>query len=218
MTSFISKKWFIVVLTTMGVVSSCNKSNQQANLEKKADTTEPIYSKTTTANTEQKSKEDIIFIYASKLWNDYQDNEINADLQYKKTENGGKLLIVKGIISYIKKDFLGNAIIGLQTPNMFESVIARLSDDFKKDAITMKKGQAVYFVCEGTGEIIGSPKLECFSLHAPDNDTAVISHLGKFYNVIVLSTPPPIVMTTRRSSVIIDPEPLLSPNRSAEGY
>jgi hypothetical protein len=94
-------------------------------------------------------------VTATKLWNDYQANEVAADEKYK-----GKTLLVSGSVASIDKDFADNIVVRLSTPNQFMSTMATLDDSQKSKAAQLSKGQPIRLRCEGRGMIIGSPSLD----------------------------------------------------------
>src|SRR5271155_3237737 len=70
----------------------------------------------------------VLPVYASRLWKDYEDNEVRADQQYKFTDNGGIELFVKGYVTDIGKDLFHQPYLSLRTPNMFLGVRADVSE------------------------------------------------------------------------------------------
>ena len=94
---------------------------------------------------------------ASRMINTYDDNEVRADAIYKD-----KTVKVTGIVSTINSDITDKAVVSLAPKGdvyAITSVMASGDDNFHNQAIQLKKGQKVTFICIGSGEIIGSPSL-----------------------------------------------------------
>lgn len=89
---------------------------------------------------------------ARKLFVDYEENEVSADIKYK-----GKALRVSGKISRIGKDALNSPFVDLATENRFEGVLAKFSSE--ATLVTLKRGQQVAVRCYGAGLMMGSPIL-----------------------------------------------------------
>jgi hypothetical protein len=94
-----------------------------------------------------------VAVKGSQLFNDYQENEVAADNRYK-----GKILLVMGDVSEIRKDFTGGVIIGLTTSNEFMPDDAYLAEG--QNAASLRKGQTVGLACKGDGMTIGRPDLK----------------------------------------------------------
>ena len=94
---------------------------------------------------------------ASQMINTYENNEVRADAIYKD-----RVIKITGIVASISSDISDKAVVSL-APNGDEyaimSVHASGDNNFHNQAIELKKGQKVTFVCIGGGEIIGSPIL-----------------------------------------------------------
>lgn len=101
------------------------------------------------------SRSPSLTVTATQLYNDYHANEVAADEKYK-----GKTLRVTGSVASIDKDFMGNILLRLVTPNEFSQVMATLQDTEKGKAGRLAKGNGVRLVCEGQGMVIGSPSLD----------------------------------------------------------
>jgi hypothetical protein len=96
-----------------------------------------------------------ISVTASELYRDYDANEVAADSRYR-----GRRLAVSGTVEEIRKDFLDNTILDLDTPNRFSSVRAELDDSQTTMAESLSKGTLITVVCEGRGSTMGSPILD----------------------------------------------------------
>ena len=95
-----------------------------------------------------------IEVSAARLWKDYHANEVAADDKYKN-----KTLLVSGEVSSIDKDFLGDIVLRLVTPNPYMAVMATLQSSEKSRAAQLSKGSSVSVLCTGGGMIVGSPSL-----------------------------------------------------------
>ena len=95
-----------------------------------------------------------VTVTAMKLWQDYEDNEVSADIRYKD-----KWLLVSGEIDSINKDFSGKPYLYLKSPSLIMRVPIRFQADESKLISTLQKGQAVAALCKCHGRKIGSPDL-----------------------------------------------------------
>lgn len=86
-------------------------------------------------------------VTASKLFSDYEANQIAAEQTY-----GGKPLLVSGKITEIDEQF-GDAVVKLDTSNPFMSVGAHMLDN--ASAATLAKGQNITVSCEKMDEAGG---------------------------------------------------------------
>ena len=96
-----------------------------------------------------------IEVDATKIWKDYDDNEVAADLAYK-----GKTLRVTGVVRSIDMDFLGNMILHLKSPGLVTHVMATLRDSESAKASSLRKGVKIVLLCTGGGLVIGAPILD----------------------------------------------------------
>lgn len=96
-----------------------------------------------------------VSVTASKLFSDYDSNEVSADMKYK-----GKLLSVSGTVQSIDKDAFDHIVIHLRSSNEFMPVLAYLDSSHEALAASLSKGQKVSWTCEGSGRLIGSPILK----------------------------------------------------------
>lgn len=92
---------------------------------------------------------------SSRLYADYQANEVAADNKYK-----GRLLAVTGTLGSIKKDFTDDTYLGIVTDNEFMPIHADLRAEYVAQAASLEKGQSITVVCTGNGMIVGSPMLK----------------------------------------------------------
>ncbi|HZH44276.1 MAG TPA: hypothetical protein VEY50_09365 [Lysobacter sp.] len=105
------------------------------------------------AAVEQAAPADAIKVTAAELFASYEANEVAADSQYK-----GKTLEITGKVAGIDSGMGDEPVVQLESSNMFQHVQARgLSKDV---AASLAKGSKITLVCEGAGEVIGSPMLD----------------------------------------------------------
>lgn len=98
---------------------------------------------------------ELIAVTARELFTAYDKNEVAADKQFK-----GKMLEVTATVSSIDSGFSDDAVVQLNTGNDFQTVSAQGDETFTDIASTLNKGQEVTMICQGAGEIIGSPMLD----------------------------------------------------------
>ena len=139
-------KWIVIVVVALFVIGLIFGSDD-------AETT------TTTANTSSEAiaeapTETAIPVTAQEIFEAYDNNEMGADQQYK-----GKALLVSGTVSGISSDFMDDAQVQLATSNEFMDVMASGDEAFNSAAATLSKGQQITMLCQGGGEVIGSPML-----------------------------------------------------------
>jgi putative nucleic acid binding protein len=98
-----------------------------------------------------------VSVTAAQLYDAYQDNEVQADMQYKD-----KRLLVSGRVDKVSKDVMDKPFVSLSTSNMFMSILAY---DMPENAVaTLRKGTALTLLCRGQGMTIGSPILRDCSI------------------------------------------------------
>jgi len=91
---------------------------------------------------------------AKKLVEDYEDNEIGADEQYK-----GKVARIKGKVESISKGVLGDLSITLRATLLFGGDVVCEFNDSQADALSkLKPGQWVTVVGRITGRTLNSAK------------------------------------------------------------
>jgi hypothetical protein len=94
-------------------------------------------------------------VASTKLFSDYEANEVSADAKYKD-----KRLSVRGQVVAIDKDFMDNVVLKLKGGRYkFNSVSATLKGSDAAKAGNLKKGEDVTVWCTGGGRIVGSPVL-----------------------------------------------------------
>ncbi len=89
------------------------------------------------------------------MWRDYDANEVAADQKYK-----GQVLLVRGTVDSIDKNFLGQIVVHLRSPNQFAPTMATVESSEASKAAALSKGQKVALRCKGGGKIVMSPTLE----------------------------------------------------------
>lgn len=94
-------------------------------------------------------------VTASKLFEDYQANEIAADEVYK-----GKEFEITGTVTGIDK-ILGNMLVKLATSNRFLSLSLEFGEEYKSDLASLKKGISIRAKCEIRGKTIGVRAENC---------------------------------------------------------
>jgi hypothetical protein len=92
---------------------------------------------------------------ASSLWRAYNANEVAADDKFK-----GRDLTVTGSLQSVEKDFTGDVLLHLRSPNQFMPTRAYLRDGEAATAARLKRGQKVLLGCTCTGRTMGSPVLK----------------------------------------------------------
>lgn len=95
-----------------------------------------------------------VTVGAMKLWQDYEANEVSADMRYKN-----KWLLVSGEIDAIDKDFSGKPYLYLKSPSLIMRVPIRFQADENTLISTLQKGQSFTALCKCQGRKIGSPDL-----------------------------------------------------------
>lgn len=109
-----------------------------------------------------------IQVSASKLFIDYQANEVAADNIYK-----GKRLAVRGTVQSINKDITDDIYLVLATPNEFMGIHANVNSEEASKAAALSKGTHLTVVCQGQGMILGSPMLgDCSIQHETEENPA----------------------------------------------
>ncbi len=98
-----------------------------------------------------------VAVTTTQLFDAYQDNEVQADMQYK-----GKKLLVTGKVDKVSKDVLDKPFVSLSTSNMFMSVLAYGMPE--SSVASLRKGMSLTLMCQGGGMTIGSPMLHDCSI------------------------------------------------------
>lgn len=97
-------------------------------------------------------------ISAGDLWSTYTRDRVAADRLYRDHS-----LVVSGIVRAVDRNFEGNMVVRLATPDPLESVNATLATRNDPAVNGLAKGRSVSLLCVGRGESIGAPLLGgCF--------------------------------------------------------
>ncbi len=97
-------------------------------------------------------------ITAAELWSAYTRDAASADRQYRQ-----RSVQVTGTVRSVDRDFEGDMVIRLATPDPFDSVNATLATRNDPVLATLAKGRAVSLLCVGRGAMMGAPLLGgCF--------------------------------------------------------
>lgn len=105
-----------------------------------------------------------VAVDASRLWRDYNANEVAADNKY-----GGHEILVQGTVQSIEKDFMNSVILELRSSNQFMPTRAYLNSADVTQAARMSKGQRVLLTCTCKGKVVGSPVLKSCSIAGVQN-------------------------------------------------
>ena len=95
-----------------------------------------------------------VWISATDLYRQYDENEVAADEQFK-----GRTLSVTGSVESIGKDFTDSIVIEL-VGGRFRTVRASMNASEKNAAAHLVKGQKLSVLCKGRGKLVGSPVLK----------------------------------------------------------
>lgn len=155
------KKWYqkwwvwLIIILVIGGIGSMNQEEDKTSDINNTTNSQPESVPATTDASEKTDKkeadakpvEEVIAITASKLWSEYDENEVSADSKYK-----GKQLEVSGTVSDIGKDILDSIYITLKTDDIIGSVQVYFSDKDSKSVGELKKGQDITVVGKGDGK------------------------------------------------------------------
>jgi len=90
-------------------------------------------------------------ITANFLWNEYDANEIAADIKY-----ANKRMKISGIIKEIKKDVWGNNIVVLKGKKFNDAMFAYFDDSHTVALSNLQKGQTIEIVCNIDELVLGT--------------------------------------------------------------
>jgi hypothetical protein len=96
-----------------------------------------------------------VTVGAVRLWRDYEENEVAADVQYK-----GKRLHVTGTVVSVERDYDGRPVLHLLSGNPIFLTMATLDRAYLPDAAQLRKGDQVVLRCIGAGREMRMPQLE----------------------------------------------------------
>lgn len=102
-----------------------------------------------------KSPDGVYSIGAVRLWREYEENEVAADIRYK-----GQRLSVTGTIVNIERDYEGRPVLHLFGGNAIFPIVATLNKADIPAAAQLKKGGQVVVRCIGAGRQLRMPQLE----------------------------------------------------------
>ena len=95
---------------------------------------------------------------AAELWSAYTRDAVAADRQYRQHS-----VQITGTVRSVDRNFEGDMVIRLATPDPFDSVNATLATRTDPVLTTLVKGRAVSLLCVGRGAMMGAPLLgSCF--------------------------------------------------------
>jgi hypothetical protein len=101
------------------------------------------------------SPDGVYSLGAVRLWRDYEQNEVAADIRYK-----GQRLSVTGTIVSIERDYEGRPVLHLFGGNAIFPIVATLNKADIPAAAQLKKGGQVVVRCIGAGREMRMPQLE----------------------------------------------------------
>jgi putative nucleic acid binding protein len=102
-----------------------------------------------------KSPDGVYSIGAVRLWREYDENEVAADLRYK-----GQRLRVTGIVVNIERDYEDRPVLHLFGGNPIFPTVVRLDKADIPGVTRLKKGDEVVVRCIGAGREMRMPQLE----------------------------------------------------------
>ncbi|SQH36334.1 MULTISPECIES: OB-fold putative lipoprotein [Haemophilus] len=124
---------------------------------------------------------DYVFTTISELEKEYDKNEARANKKFK-----GKNLIVSGTIGSIETDLFDHPYIVFKSKNEFNFNATQAK--FKKSAydkvIDLNKSDKVNLVCEGAGEVAGTPMLDNCQFRADVIKSITDQYLADYNNLL----------------------------------
>lgn len=98
-------------------------------------------------------------VTASALWSAYSHDRAAADRKYRD-----RSVVVSGTIRSVDRNFEGDMVVRLATPDALETVNATLASRNDPGLSGLAKGQMISLLCVGrTGPLMGAPLLgSCF--------------------------------------------------------
>lgn len=108
------------------------------------------------------SPDGIVSVGAMRLWRDYEENEVAADIRYK-----GKRLRVTGTLVSVERDYDGRPVLHLRSGNPIFLTMATLDRAYLPDAAHLRKGDQVVVRCIGASREMRMPQLEKCMLLEP---------------------------------------------------
>jgi len=105
----------------------------------------------------QADEKPAVLVKATDMINDYQTNEVGADLKYK-----GKRVRVIGVAGVIKKDILNTAYLTMKgSDSDLREVQAFFRSDSESDMASLIPGHATAIDCKGDGLMINVILRDC---------------------------------------------------------
>jgi len=143
--------WMALCLVSLIGMGSASKTSYDNYKEKAA-----AQSSSSNAPPKQQVQSEPMKAYTSaKVAQDYDDNTVAADMQYK-----GKRVKVSGRITDINTDFLGKPYLVLAGTNQFTGPQFKFDKSDMSSLATLKKGAQVSVVCIGKGDVVKTPMFE----------------------------------------------------------
>jgi hypothetical protein len=96
-----------------------------------------------------------VTVGAVRLWRDYEENEVAADVRYK-----GKRLHVTGTMVSVERDYDGRPVLHFLSGNPIFLTVATLDKAYLPDVAKLMKGDQVKVRCIGGGREMRMPQLE----------------------------------------------------------
>jgi hypothetical protein len=103
----------------------------------------------------EKSPDGVYSIGAVRLWREYEENEVAADLRYK-----GQRLRVMGTVVSVERDYEDRPVLHLFGGNAIFPTVATLNKADIPAVSRLKKGDEVVVRCIGAGRQMRMPLLE----------------------------------------------------------
>jgi len=96
-----------------------------------------------------------VYVSADQLFKDYEANEVSADERYR-----GKVLVVTGKVTGVKKGILDDPYIELATSGPYQSVWAHFPEERAGSLRALARGARITVRCIGDNVTIGMPQLK----------------------------------------------------------
>ena len=93
-------------------------------------------------------------VSAADLWSAYTRDRVAADRSYRDQS-----LVVSGTVRAVDRNYEGEMVVRLATPDPFESVNATFASRNDPAVVGLAKGRVVSLLCLGRGALIGAPQL-----------------------------------------------------------
>ena len=112
---------------------------------------------------EEKEKTPPIEVSPSKLYQDYKNNEVAADLKYKE-----KTLILTGTVAEIRKDIMDDIIVEIRAGGTYNSINCYFGENHTNEAAVLSKGEKITIKGRCEGKLISVSLKGC---SIPSNST-----------------------------------------------